>query len=292
MLRQYGEHEYKVVWDPIEARQTRRDEYPLVGWVADSHRESNYAFLDALEAQAKGVVLLLGAWTDTDVSKATGIPVDEIVRARRIIGAEAMTLDKSAFVDRKVGPICEILRLQGKYDEALAVRRWMAGLSSPERKADRETPGAMWWRHESLFVIDMRDTRPMPTKNCYSCKWFRGAYKKNVTYQEFCLVPKGFERLVGRKWFHNHGGMPGFAPARRHTLCPSWTAPTPTRGRDLRQTCIVNGRFYKRRKPFGRSPAPFPLPEFRAYHAIDTDAWDSLMSLIHHRLHSSTHHLR
>ena len=138
MLKYYDEHEYKVVWDPIAARQTRRDEYPLVGWVSDGHREANYAFLDALEAQARGAVLLLGAWTDTDVSKATGIPVNDIGRARRIIGAEAMTLDKSAFVDHKVGPICEILRLQGKYDDALAVRRWMAGLSSPDRKADRE----------------------------------------------------------------------------------------------------------------------------------------------------------
>jgi len=236
-------------------------------------------------------VLLLGAWPDIDVASATGIPIDEIVRARRIIGADAMTAERHAEIERLVGPICERLRREGKNEEWLAVQRWMALLAKPGRKKDRESPGAMWWIHENLFVLDMQDTRPMATKNCYSCRWFRGKWEPTKVYQEFCMAPKGFQRLVGRHWFYKHGGVPGWAPARRHTLCPSWTDPLPRKERDLRQSFIMpiteDGEnrllFKKRRKPFGWHPAPWPLPEKRAFQTINSPSWLPLMKLMKER---------
>ena len=292
LLRQYRGTRFKKVWDALRARQTRRDEYPLVGWVSDGHREDNYALLDDLESRARGVVLLLGAWPDIDVASATGIPIDEIVRARRVIGAEAMTAERHAEIERLVGPICERLRREGKNEEWLAVRRWMALLAKPGRKKDRESPGAMWWIHENLFVLDMQDTRPMATKNCYSCRWFRGKWEPTRVYQEFCMAPKGFQRVVGRHWFYQHGGVPGLAPARRHTLCPAWTDPLPRKERDLRQSFIMpitdNDEyrllFKKLRKPFGWHPAPWPLPEKRAFQTINSPSWLPLMKLLADKL--------
>lgn len=282
---------YRYWWNPDEARRTRRDEYPRVDWVSDGHRENNYKYLDALESKANGVVLLLGAWPDEAVANATNIPIDEIVRGRRLIGAEAVTAERDAEIERTVGPICEQLRRNGHHKRSLDIRRWAALLWGEPDQGKRRAAGAMWWTYENLCVLDESDSKATATKNCYSCRWLRGHHSTEQVYTATCMAPKGFQRIVGRNWYYQRGGSPGFPPARRHTLCPAWKDPIPERRRNLLQIKISYRKydgdehlFFKRGwKPFTYRLSVRPFPNKREYHIINSPSWLPLMKLIKER---------
>tara|TARA_R110002051_G_scaffold308377_1_gene380126 strand:+ start:3265 stop:3588 length:324 start_codon:yes stop_codon:yes gene_type:complete len=105
------------------------------------------------------------------------------------------------------------------------------------------------------------------------------------------MAPKGFQRIVGRNWYYQRGGSPGFPPARRHTLCPAWKDPIPERRRNLLQIKISYRKydgdehlFFKRGwKPFTYRLSVRPFPNKREYHIINSPSWLPLMKLIKER---------
>ena len=72
-----------------------RSDRPAVDWVSADHYGQNQELIDDLEAKAPGILWALGVWPDLEVAKRCDVPISDVTRARRVIGAPSMTVERN-----------------------------------------------------------------------------------------------------------------------------------------------------------------------------------------------------
>ena len=265
-----------------------RSDRPAVDWVSADHYGLNQELIDKLEAKAPGILWALGVWPDLEVAKRCNVRLSEVTRARRVIGAPAMTIERNAEVERRVGPFCQVLLEDGYEYEAFRLRRWAAGLFHLGKDRTRKfgRPGEAWWTNADCRTKNLQEMSPIGAKNCFTCRFWRGARNDRVRLAPYCMAPKGIRRLIGRRWLHQHNGDMNRTPHASAVNCPGWTEPIPGRGRVLTQHIHTDKAGWWEA---GRSPlhiAPWPLHPIRGWKTVHTDEWLELMDAMRHNLES------
>jgi len=274
---------------------THNDSLPIIDWVGTCYREDGYRLLLEIGEEEPRIVWFLGVWPDIDIARAFSLPLEQVVRARRLIGAPAMTLERNAAVERKVGPLCELLVMDDCYEDAFNVRRWAAGLNDVgDRRRGHTCPGEAWWTWETIRVLDYYDSRDIGTRNCKTCRYWRGHQghpnrEQSHRLAPYCMAPKGALRTIGRHWLEKSGGGVGKLPFSSKTLCPAWAVPRESTSRQLIQRIIKGKETWQQAKPEAHHHGPKPFPPYKGHTITRLPSWQALMDQIRSNLdHLST----
>tara|TARA_A100001515_G_scaffold136010_1_gene127359 strand:+ start:3633 stop:4508 length:876 start_codon:yes stop_codon:yes gene_type:complete len=217
-------------WAKEFSNERTRHDRPYIDWVCADHHDVIHAFFDRLEDKSnnKDFAWMLGMWPDVKLARQFGLTVHDVVKARRIIGAPAMTTATERYVEKIVGPMVRLLAREGEMDKAYNLRRWAVGLRPIQAKRCRwRSVGTAWWQISDNDPMDYRESKRLQGKSCGTCRYWRGLDslmdKENKLHTgAWCVSRDSVRNTIGRDWLVKHGGTVGRMAHPWFTNCPAW----------------------------------------------------------------------